>query len=612
VPSPGGSFVFWVDQRDWLLRRLDYPAAALFPAIAGDSTISKLELFADLRGAQIGTAIPAQQFVLAEPANAKRMRAFVVPPRPLPTSLFGKQPEFSFTSAMGDRLTRDAVAGKIAMLVWYHDHPACEATLREVASAHQRLRDDANVVAYAVATDPATTSTEALVQRLSEWKVDLPLVRDLEAFGDKSFHMEVQPTIVVLDKEQRVQIFEAGGNPQLADQLVAIVQRLQRGDDIAAEILSRQEREQREYDELVQRGGAEPSQVVEIPEAVVHRRDEPKKLKLSPLWTCSDLKAPGNILLIEPPTAGPRIVVVEGWRTATEVDGSGRVVARHALPLPEQSAVTFFRTATMASGRPIFAASAPLAPQVFLFDQNWKLQTTLPPSHTTLQVGDMTFAELGAKSDPSLVVANVGHVGLIAFSAAGEIQWRNRAFPSAVSVVAHSGADAESDNLLVIGDSGAILPVDASGKEQTPVTVGAWPMLRLFSARFASAKKASLLGLSNNPKGEFVAVGLTSDFKECWNYPLPAGVHQKPIEAITSSHVLPGHQGEWWLAGPDGSIHLITEDGELFDSFHYGEVLTGLAALKLGDRAVLLIATDSGLAAWEIRASQEAKAGRER
>ena len=32
VPSPGGSFVFWVDAKTGLLRRLEYPAASLVPA----------------------------------------------------------------------------------------------------------------------------------------------------------------------------------------------------------------------------------------------------------------------------------------------------------------------------------------------------------------------------------------------------------------------------------------------------------------------------------------------------------------------------------------------------------------------------------------------------
>ena len=41
-------------------------------------------------------------------------------------------------------------------------------------------------------------------------------------------------------------------------------------------------------------------------------------------------------------------------------------------------------------------------------------------------------------------------------------------------------------------------------------------------------------------------------------------------------------------------------DGEFHDSFHYGAALTGLAATKLRDRPVLLIATDEGLAAIQI------------
>jgi len=92
---------------------------------------------------------------------------------------------------------------------------------------------------------------------------------------------------------------------------------------------------------------------------------------------------------------------------------------------------------------------------------------------------------------------------------------------------------------------------------------------------------------------------------------LPAGAHQRPIEPVTSSRMLPGHEGEWWLAGPDGSIHLITADGTLFDSFFYGEALSGIAASKLGEAAVLLISTEDGLTAWEVTAPQSAGRSRE-
>ena len=41
VPSPGGSFVFWIDVKTSLLRRLEYPAAALVPGLAQDTSVSE-------------------------------------------------------------------------------------------------------------------------------------------------------------------------------------------------------------------------------------------------------------------------------------------------------------------------------------------------------------------------------------------------------------------------------------------------------------------------------------------------------------------------------------------------------------------------------------------
>src|SRR4029078_12814934 len=120
----------------------------------------------------------------------------------------------------------DDLNGKIAVLAWYHDHPACEATLQQLALAGERLGGDEDIRILAVATDTTTASGDALRRRLKEWNVGLPIVRDLDAFGDKAFHIDVQPTIVVLDKRGVVQIFQAGGSPELADQIVAIVERL--------------------------------------------------------------------------------------------------------------------------------------------------------------------------------------------------------------------------------------------------------------------------------------------------------------------------------------------------------------------------------------------------
>ena len=62
--------------------------------------------------------------------------------------------------------------------------------------------------------------------------------------------------------------------------LVTIVERLKRGDDLAAEIVNQHARERSQYEQLVGRGGPEPDEVLDVPEAVIRRRTEPKKLRI--------------------------------------------------------------------------------------------------------------------------------------------------------------------------------------------------------------------------------------------------------------------------------------------------------------------------------------------
>jgi len=59
----------------------------------------------------------------------------------------------------------------------------------------------------------------------------------------------------------------------------------------------------------------------------------------------------GNILVVEAAEQPTRIMVVEGWRTVAELDATGKLVARHALDLPEQAAITYLRTAIDRSGK---------------------------------------------------------------------------------------------------------------------------------------------------------------------------------------------------------------------------------------------------------------------
>jgi len=80
---------------------------------------------------------------------------------------------------------------------------------------------------------------------------------------------------------------------------------------------------------------------------------------------------------------------------------------------------------------------------------------------------------------------------------------------------------------------------------------------------------------------------------------------------VAASQVLSGHEGEWWIAGPDGSVHLITADGQLFDSFFTGMPLTGILATKIGEKPVVLLASGKRVTAWEVSAGASPKRGRD-
>jgi cytochrome oxidase Cu insertion factor (SCO1/SenC/PrrC family) len=605
VPSPGGDFIFWIDRDQSLLRRLDYPAAALLTDLSGDPSVTDLQFWVEMPEAKLNEKIAGDRFALEIPANAKIVKSFVPPPQPLPTRLFGKQPkEFHFTTLEGQRLTQAQLTKKIVVLAWYHDHPACEATLQQISLAAREFKDNPQVEFYAVSSDPSAVTAEQLRQKLADWQVELPILRDLEAFGDQSFQIEFQPTLTVLDEQGRVQIFQPGGNPELAKQLAVIIDRLLKGDDLALELTTQATREQEQYAALVAKGGNEPEPVVELAEPVIRRKSDPKSLNLTPQWTNSELKSPGNMLIVpgKSEEEPPRLIVCTGWRGVAEVDLAGKVLRQHELELPDQAAVTFLRTVVDKEGKRYFVGAAPLAPQWFLFDEEFKVLQAYPATtDSPLSITDLQFADLDDDGTAEVLAANVGLLGVHATTLTGETKWRNRTYPNVISLLVTPPNDVGSWQILLTGEAGNVLPLNRFGREEPERKVANWPLARLAVASFPTPTQAAFVGISNDAKGNLVAVGLTTPLRECWNYQLPAGAHQQPIDPIASSNVLEGHQGEWWFACADGSLHLVTEDGKLHDSLATGSILHGVAVLKHAGGGLLIVSTRDGLSASLVR-----------
>jgi hypothetical protein len=154
--------------------------------------------------------------------------------------------------------------------------------------------------------------------------------------------------------------------------------------------------------------------------------------------------------------------------------------------------------------------------------------------------------------------------------------------------------------ILITGESGGVLRVNRYGNDEPEEELKDWAVVRLAAREFETPSGGSLLGIASNNAGKLRAVSLDDRLTQFWTYDLPPGVHQRPIEPIVASRVRDQDRGEWWLAGPDGSIHLLSDDGKFHDSFHYGAVLNGVAASRAEGRAVLVVSTDKGVVGYEV------------
>jgi hypothetical protein len=161
--------------------------------------------------------------------------------------LLGQKPKlFFFTTLDGEPVPRDAYLERIAILVWFSDHPACETSLRSLQALSDRW-PDREVALAMVCTEPAYVSNTAVRTLCQRWQLDTPVVRDLEAFGRDVFRIPWAPTTVILDAEGTIQYYEVGSNPGQADSIAAVVMRLLQGEDVAAEILAAHRQAKAEY-----------------------------------------------------------------------------------------------------------------------------------------------------------------------------------------------------------------------------------------------------------------------------------------------------------------------------------------------------------------------------
>lgn len=601
-----GKVVFWVDQSTSVLRRFEYPSEGINQTIAGGQ-IRDFSLVAEFVDAQLGGKVDPNAFKFQLPDGAEQVPLFLSPD----VALLGKPAgPFRFVSLDGTPITRDSLAGKVAVLdIWATWCGPCRASLPMMEKVYQKYKDNPKVAFVAVSVDQPKTEDKQLTQTFNELKVNLPIARDPGQHAGKILAVANIPTTLLLDPKGTVQDCDVGLQARLDIDLPAKLEKLLSGDQIFEAKLAKFKEQQKQYEAWLQAQVDSDSYWgplsvgMEIPKAETAAQSQPQSLRIRRLWSVPELKKPGNIFVLPQAGKEPRVLVLDEGKSVAELSAEGKITQRHNLALPPGGMVAFLRSAAAKDGRRWFVGGASGLQQVHLFDD--KLQHLLDyPADAVgnphAGIADAQLGDLDGDGTPELCVGYWGIVGVQGASLDGKRLWANRSLATVLRLAILDPDAKGRRGLLCTNQRGTLALLDSKGESQAEISVADHPVHWIVAAELTGDDTLELCGLSPTPEGTVNAVGFNLKGELLWIYPLPRGVHEHPIEPVCAAQLLPGDSGQWLMAGADGSIHLLAADGKAIDKFNYGAALTGLAGLNWGQRHVLLVSTPDGLDAWEV------------
>ena len=608
VAWPEGTVTFWIDQETFVLRRIVFPTEGLLRAISQERPVDHVSLVAEFSGAQIDGKIDPKAFEFEVPEGAEIVK-FFSPPHS--AQLLGKEvPDFEFFSLDGKPITPESLAGKVvAFDFWATWCGPCKRSLPGLQKVYEQYKDNPKVAFYAVSVDRPDVPNEDLVKLFEDLKVTVPILRAAEE-STAPFKFIGVPTMFIVGADGVVQDYTVGGNPEFAEALPEKLDKLLAGENIYEKPLKEYQDQLDQYAKMIEAsaedGSSTDEPVVEerkLPEVTTAQRSEPSTLKLTPLWKCEDVTSPGNMIVLGEKDGSARLAVVEGWKSIAEVGADGKRIALHELNLAEKEVVGSLRSAVDANGKRYTVAFLTTQQRCHLLDEDWKQVVSYPEDaleNPHSGIADVEIGDLEGDGSLEMYVSYWGVVGIQAVSLEGKRLQSNRSASNVLGMAIGPPNKEGRRELVCTNSTGSLVVFDAQLQRQREIRIPNQMLHRIVAADLRGDGQPSWCGMAAPRLGENVAVGVSLAGEELWNYPLPPGVQPRPIEPITSGRITQDGPGQWILPGPDGSIHIVSADGEPIDQFNYGATLQGLATVEIDGQPALVVASENGLEAWRV------------
>lgn len=600
VTTEGGSFVFWIDHSDHLLRRIQFPTGDRQPGTP-TSHLGKSMLQCDYGRIRTAGSFPPGTFEIQQPAQAQVVRNFVLPPPANVDSMVNQKVEdFWFTDLRGERTLSAYWEDKVGVFVWWDNDQTSRLLLEQLNQVAETFAADRRVAMLAVSVIPSTQMSHLQVQRIAEqWDLGLAVVRDLEAFGRHKFRIEQAPAIVMLSENGTVQLQEPGDEEITAAHLTTVINKLLDGENLAEQYLDFLKQRDAQYARLLATAGvASPTITPDAGMVGIEPASPPSRLRLTQRWRNDQIPRPGNILMIR---GGLRdeVLVNSGLDQFVRLSSYGSVQDTVQPPGPDELFMTTIRTAVDRGGQRYFLTLAHQGEAIHVFDDRWQHQLTYPQDNLGDKIQDAQLADLDDDGELELYVALGGARGVHRVNWQGRREWTNQTVAPVLSLTVSPDNSGRSF-LLVTNDRGKIEPLDAEGERQQSVTVPSWSIHHLVAAPTDQSPAAGFCGVAQMPDGSLVAVGLSALMTELWSQPVSRGTYGSPVDFIQPAEWGPRGNLYWIVAAPTGKIHIMSADGQFHDEFTSGSQLYGLAGYRSNGSNLLLASTEAGVTAWEV------------
>ncbi|MEZ6105699.1 MAG: hypothetical protein R3B96_06165 [Pirellulaceae bacterium] len=338
VNTPLGRCLVWIDVKEYLVLRVELPMSLLDSRLLAQGGVTDPRLVLDLADAQWNVSGLEERLSFTPPADARRVTHFVSLPTPFPSETIGRKPgEATLAGPDGSPLETQSLAGTTTSLFWFSSDPVCRGPLREFISLAQQNSQVASVRFLAICTDPPSSlNAQALDQLLRSWQVDPKWIyRDPYQAGKTAFDVRLLPTMEVLSADGRVQFYKVIDDGKVAAELAAVLNRLDNGEEIAAEMRTEYRNYLTIYEGQVLEAAYNRDEIIALRNASFAPRRLPERFGVTSLGeaeatSSGTLTAPGNFGVIQREDRA-EVAILDGFQSLCLLDDQGAVTRRIEL-----------------------------------------------------------------------------------------------------------------------------------------------------------------------------------------------------------------------------------------------------------------------------------------